>query len=32
MTARRWRGVVHYRLDDPQAWKAVEEFERTKSK
>jgi hypothetical protein len=27
MTARRWRGVLHYRLDDPQAWKAVEEFE-----
>jgi hypothetical protein len=23
MTARRWDGVVHYRLDDPQAWKAV---------
>ena len=29
MTARRWRGVVHYRLDDREAWKAVEEFERT---
>ncbi len=28
MTARRWRGVLHYRLDDPQAWKAVDEFER----
>jgi len=27
MTARRWRGVIHYRLDDPQAWKAVDEFE-----
>jgi hypothetical protein len=29
MTARRWRGMVHYRLDDPQAWKAVREFEKT---
>lgn len=27
MTARRWRGIVHYRLDDPEAWKAVQEFE-----
>jgi len=27
MTARRWRGVIHYRLDDPAAWKAVEQFE-----
>jgi hypothetical protein len=27
MTARRWRGVVHHRLDDPGAWKAVKEFE-----
>jgi hypothetical protein len=27
MTARRWRGIVHYRLDDPEAWKAVAEFE-----
>lgn len=27
MTARRWRGVVHYRLDDPQAWEAVRQFE-----
>lgn len=27
MTARRWRGVVHHRLDDPEAWRAVEEFE-----
>lgn len=32
MTARRWRGVGHYRLDDPAAWKAVEEFERSKDK
>lgn len=23
MTARRWDGVVHYRLDDPNAWKHV---------
>jgi hypothetical protein len=30
MTARRWRGVVHYRLDDPQAWAAVREFEAKK--
>lgn len=29
MTARRWRGIVHYRLDDPGAWKAVQEFEST---
>src|SRR3990170_3076822 len=28
MTARRWRGVVHHRLDDKEAWKAVEEFEK----
>lgn len=27
MTARRWRGTVHYRLDDPKAWEAVKEFE-----
>lgn len=27
MTARRWRGVVHHRLDDPGAWQAVKEFE-----
>jgi hypothetical protein len=27
MTARRWRGVVHHRLDDPAAWAAVKEFE-----
>ena len=27
MTARRWRGVVHHRLDDPGAWDAVREFE-----
>jgi hypothetical protein len=27
MTARRWRGIVHYRLDDPEAWKAVAQFE-----
>jgi len=32
MTARRWRGVVHYRLDDPAAWKAVKDFERTSQK
>lgn len=32
MTARRWRGVVHYRLDDKEAWRAVEEFERTQKK
>lgn len=31
MTARRWRGVVHHPLTSPEAWKAVEEFERTKS-
>lgn len=29
LTARRWRGVVHYRLDDPQAWRAVKEFEKS---
>lgn len=30
MTARRWRGVVHYRLDDPNAWEAVRQFEEAK--
>src|SRR5512139_940126 len=27
MTARRWRGVIHHRLNDPGAWEAVKEFE-----
>ena len=27
LNARRWRGTIHYRLDDPGAWKAVKEFE-----
>jgi len=30
MTARRWRGIVHYRLDDPAAWQAVKQFEQEK--
>ena len=30
LTARRWRGVLHYRSDDPQAWRAVSEFEANK--
>jgi len=30
MTARRWRGILHYRSDDPEAWKRVEEFNRSK--
>jgi hypothetical protein len=29
MTARRWRGVLHARSDDPAAWKAVKEFEKS---
>ena len=28
MTARRWRGVVHYRSDSQEAWQAVKEFEK----
>lgn len=32
MTARRWRGVVHARSDDPQAWKLVEAFEKEHAK
>jgi hypothetical protein len=27
MTARRWRGVLHGRSDEPEAWQAVKEFE-----
>jgi hypothetical protein len=29
MTARRWRGVVHARSDDPAAWEMVKEFEKS---
>lgn len=28
MTARRWRGVLHERSDDPKAWAAVRDFEK----
>lgn len=28
LTARRWRGVLHYRSDDREAWQAVREFEK----
>jgi hypothetical protein len=27
LTARRWRGLIHPRLDDPEAWAQVKEFE-----
>ncbi len=27
MTARRWRGVLHGRSDEPEAWQAVRQFE-----
>jgi hypothetical protein len=29
MTARRWRGVLHGRSDEPEAWQAVKQFEAT---
>jgi hypothetical protein len=28
MTARRWRGVVDHPLNSPEAWRAVENFEK----
>lgn len=31
MTARRWRGVVHYRSDSKEAWDSVRAFERDKA-
>ena len=32
MTARRWRGIVHYRSDSKEAWSSVKEFEKTGGK
>jgi hypothetical protein len=29
LMARRWRGMIHHRSDDPGAWEAVKEFEKT---
>ncbi|MDD5517848.1 MAG: glycosyltransferase [Candidatus Omnitrophica bacterium] len=28
LSARRWRGTIHHRSDDPTAWEAVREFEK----
>jgi hypothetical protein len=30
MTARRWRGQIAGRIDSPEAWAAVQAFERGK--